>query len=251
MVELPINNPIETKPAAPQASNETAKAPPNIPPTETHVPSGIEDQPHPENTNHEIREWWKVAVETLTFFAVVWYACIARGQLTEMHDATVAAQQGAAAAASAAGTADATLKASKESFRIEQRPYITVSKLDQGTPLQSGESNISLGIHNSGRTPALKIKIFPNVFIGKKRLDVNFTRHSESVLASDKEIVNTYTLSLTETDAKLVVSDTDFLFKGTIRYTDIFKEWHSTTFCARYFPKEQKYKYCETGNEVE
>jgi hypothetical protein len=49
----------------------------------------------------------------------------------------------------------------------------------------------------------------------------------------------------------MVMSGNELVFKGTIQYTDIFKEWHSTTFCARYFPKEKNYKYCEIGNEVE
>jgi len=160
-------------------------------------------------------------------------------------------QKSADAADSAARIANRNADDSERFFRLQNRPFITVSKLEQTTPLESGDSRISLSTHNSGRTPALKLRIFSGVFIGNKAIKLNSAHRSEAVIASDKETTNTYTLSLNETDAKVVMSGSELVFKGTIQYTDIFKEWHSTTFCARYFPKEKNYKYCENRNDVE
>ena len=179
------------------------------------------------------------------------YVHYSSAQWKAMRDQLPLLQKSADAADSAARIANRNADDSERFFRLQNRPFITVSKLEQTTPLESGDSRISLSTHNSGRTPALKLRIFSGVFIGNKAIKLNSAHRSEAVIASDKETTNTYTLSLNETDAKVVMSGSELVFKGTIQYTDIFKEWHSTTFCARYFPKEKNYKYCENRNDVE
>jgi hypothetical protein len=160
MAESPIDNPIESKPAAPQSANESAQAPPNIPPPETHVPSGIEDHRRPENANHKIRECWKVVVETLTFFAVVWYACVASRQLTEMQKSTTATQCAATAATSAATTADQSLKDSRANFQNEQRPFIGLSgNIEKPGIDKDGNVIWNWRLLNYGKSPALDLRV--------------------------------------------------------------------------------------------
>ena len=176
---------------------------------------------------------------------------VMQGQLNEMKAGTVLSQQSSQAASDAVRLSQDAAKDNERYFRIQNRPYVTVDVLEQVTALQPGESRIKLTAHNSGRTPALRLKILSHVFIGGKMLPLNSVHRSESIIASDKEAANGYTLALSESDVKLVMSGTEFVVKGTIKYTDIFKQWHDTTFCARYFLRDNLYKYCETGNDVE
>jgi hypothetical protein len=41
-----------------------------------------------------------------------------------------------------------------------------------------------------------------------------------------------------------------FKIRGDIRYTDIFGEWHPTTYCAVYDGKQDVFKFCPFGNDV-
>jgi hypothetical protein len=80
---------------------------------------------------------------------------------------------------------------------------------------------------------------------------INSGSPSESISTSGKEIVNTYTLNLSKTDAATVNGRAaEFKLLASVRYTDIFNEWHETTMCAKYFPPEGAYKFCESGNQV-
>ena len=93
---------------------------------------------------------------------------VLRRQLREMHDSGVdthtlagATKVSADAAKKAAGIADDTLNSSKESFRIEQRPYV-VAQIPQFvtgafTPDRLIEANVTF--KDVGKTPALKIVV--------------------------------------------------------------------------------------------
>jgi hypothetical protein len=64
--DMPAQNPAEPPSAAQATINEGAQAPPNPPAPEGHVPTGIEEQGHSHNQTENVREWWKVIVETLS-----------------------------------------------------------------------------------------------------------------------------------------------------------------------------------------
>jgi len=131
MADAPIDNALESNSTAQQPTEQSAQTPPNISPPETDVPASIEDQSKPQNTGNNVREWWKVIVETLTLIAVVWYACIAAGQLTQMHKATVAATNAATAAQNATRTEADTLKNSIQSFRVDERAWVEIGNIEK------------------------------------------------------------------------------------------------------------------------
>ncbi len=143
---MPADNPVETPAGTQETANEGAQAPPNAPPPETHIPTGIEDHGHSNNRTENIREWWKVIVETLTLFAVIWYACLASGQLDQMREATVAAT-------SAATTARRAL----EFTETTEQPLIVLQSI-QALNFPNGENpSFVLHFHNYGRNPALNV----------------------------------------------------------------------------------------------
>lgn len=178
---------------------------------------------------------------------------VMRGQLGEIVKQYPELQKSATAAKSAADTADATLKASGQQFKIEERPYITIA-IFQLTPMPASAGSFHVGLHmiNSGKTPALSVKVFARSYVGNRELSLLMPKgRSQVVIGSDKEMENTYTIDFIGTDAQQVTGGTeDFVLKGTVSYTDIFTDPHPTDFCMRYYPKENNYKYCQTGNDV-
>jgi hypothetical protein len=193
------------------------------------------------------RDWLSMLIGFLTLVVVGLYTYFASLQWKEMRKATDATEKAATAAASASQTAAETLKSNQFQFRLEQRPYITITLVEQTTPLQEGASTVTMAFNNSGRTPAMQVKILPDLTVGKRKLPVNFKLKSESTLASDRLLSSPYTITLNSDDFKMAQTD-GLYFTGVITYTDIFKEWHKTTFCAFY--NNGVYKFCEHGNDV-
>jgi hypothetical protein len=215
-------------------------------------------------TNELVREFriaekWVIGTNIILAIIGIFALCIyqgqlnvMRGQLGEIIKQYPELQKSANAATSGSNTANGAFEESKKEFRIQQRPYITLSELRPNGQLMAGNNKLVLSIINSGRTPALKIHILLNAYINQRVImNTNPAERSESVLASDKQISNTYTITLSGSDFA-ETSSREFTVRGTIRYTDIFREWHITSFCGRYSIKEQtQFKYCPDGNEVD
>jgi len=146
VAEEPILNPSESDPAAQKRAAEAAKTQSNPSPPKTDISAGIKDDANSYNGKHDVQEWWKVGVETLTLVAVVWYACIASRQLTQMREATIAT-------ASAAQTASATL----DFTRQINRAYIAV-KPTTGRDISSDLPIIVFRMANLGHVPALTVR---------------------------------------------------------------------------------------------
>jgi hypothetical protein len=106
-------------------------------------------------------EIWLIAINALLLITNIVIASIYFGQLQEMRKATVASERAANAAKSAADTADATLKSSKESFIIEQRPYIVVDENSpfflEHPPTAGQQILANVYLKNIGRTPAVQV----------------------------------------------------------------------------------------------
>jgi hypothetical protein len=172
-------------------------------------------------------------------------------------------QKAANAAGSAAATASDTLKETQaneknsaqlaeQRFHIEQRPYLTVSDVKPNSPLLAGDNQIVLALYNSGKSPALDVRIQTSVFFGDRRIAKNPSKRSESIVGAEKPAFNTYTLSVNSEDfSQIATGKEQIRFTFVVAYTDIFKERHTTRACAYYNPKEVNYKYCEAGNSVE
>lgn len=187
------------------------------------------------------------------FVAAAIYAGVAHRTYREIRAQTGSVKEAADAAKSAADTAAETLKSNKEQFKIEERPYVTAAVF-QVTPMPAsvGAFHIILRLSNSGRTPATKVTIFPQAFIGERRLVLdNPKARSEVFIGSDKDTENGYTINLAAADAQSIGDKTkQFTLKGTVAYSDIFEDSHRTSFCMYYSTEEKNYKYCPQGNDV-
>lgn len=190
-------------------------------------------------------------VAQLTLAAVAIYAAVAAWQLWEMRKATRATQDAANAAKQSADAAVRSATTAENSFRADERPYVTVYSIKSKTgPLKEGDNSIDFSIFNSGKTPALKVENTLHVIVSEKEI-AKFSPNgtSEGVLAGNRVSTNNYTLRLSPRDAKDVAT---LQCKGTVTYIDVIGNAppYQTTFCALYDLKTNEFKFCPSGNDV-
>jgi hypothetical protein len=219
---------------------------------EIWFPETVEQQRSAQQEKQHTTQKVIATTTFLAFLAASIYAGIAACQLKEMRKATKATRDAADAAVSAAGTSRDSLQFVKDSFRISERPYVTVSSFTFDAPLEPDkEIGLSIIADNSGHTPALKVAFSGAAYIDGKMVEGKFMNlKGESVIPSQHPTKAHYTLSFSLTDLDRVAFSTAFKIDGTIRYTDIFNEWHSTTYCAVYDGKQKLFKFCPSGNDV-
>jgi hypothetical protein len=210
---------------------------------------------------------------------------VMRRQLGEIAKQYPEIQKSANAAKSAADTAADTLKSSKESFQIEQRPY-TVVDIPQFVipPMTSGTTSANLTFRNIGRTPAIVSNAQMVLLLlheskdgvpgGKEGLSTflenNFhdLAHKLDMNAKDKyasrvridlapSISDFATRELKQPlmpseVAELEKGDLMLFYLGIIRYTDAFKGSYETQFCFYYFGNNPKtWHICDTHNTIQ
>jgi type II secretory pathway pseudopilin PulG len=206
------------------------------------------------NRSHTLQIWLTVGT-WLAFIAAAIYAGIAARQLWQMKRATYAAEQAANAAKSAAETASQTLISNMSNFHTEQRPYVNPENIRFDPALEQAHdpATIKIDFHNAGRTPALKATFTLDAFVdGKKTVQQPRDFPSELMIPSDRISGTSMNLWIkTPGDFEGIIAGTKHLsIKGVIHYTDIFKEWHPTTFCAVYDARVTKlWVYCP-GNDI-
>jgi len=159
------------------------------------------------------------------------------------------------AARSAAATAKGALNLSVQSFHVSERPYLTADSIrfDAALDQKHNPVIVKLEWHNAGRTPALKALVQIHALInGKETANLPGDFPLEMTIASDRNAGAHFSIWIREPgDFEGIVDGTRKLsIKGSIEYSDIFKESHLTTICAVYDSKVTKeWLYCP-GNDV-
>jgi hypothetical protein len=223
-------------------------------------------------------------VAFVTLIILSGYTAVAAYQAYQMKIATQAARDGAAAAKSAGETALATLNSSKESFQIEQRPYVVTENLQFVVgPLAPGLTSINITFRNIGRTPAIRVKreiallrfhpapkITPSgVAKLVKFLDGSFQnlegtldlaageKYAEAAredLAPNATTFSTGELKepLTAPEIPLIQKgDLTLFYIGVIRYTDAYNGRYETQFCRMYWgPNPNIVHICDSHNLI-
>jgi hypothetical protein len=196
-----------------------------------------------EREEDNARDKKKFRVEIATLIVVAIYAGLTASQ-------GCSTQKAAEAAKSAADTASSALDESRKAFRIEQRPYVTLQSVSFDSPPKSDQDNgLSMIFTNSGRSPALKVAFDAKAEMQGKPVEGSFLHEPGTMIAAQEPSRKHYVLHLGR-DA--IGSDPDGMaFKGTVEYTDIFKECHVTTFCSVYDRKQNVFKFCYSGNDID
>jgi hypothetical protein len=264
------------------SGNPRPSVPPPNPPPGPLTRCGCDNDSFKERSYRLSNRQFVVALVTLIILAI--YTAIAGFQAYQMRIATQAANKSAAAAKKAADTADDTLKSSKASFQIEQRPYMVTENLQFVVgPLAPGLTSANITFRNIGRTPAIRnrrsialLKFHPGPktpggiakFI--KFLEGSFEDlgHNLDLMAADKNAEkaredlapNATTFNTGELKEPLTALDIPGLQKGDltlfyigiVRYTDAYNGSYETQFCYFYFgPNAAIWHLCDSHNIVE
>lgn len=143
-------------------------------------------------------------------------------------------KRSASAALSASETAKGALALSDKALRVSERPYVTIQNIRFDPPLDVGAeiNRVKFGVRNDGRTPALEIVEHITFLNNGTPAELPVFNEGEMLIPS-----NGGTLPVTVSIPKLATSsngESIGVLKGTITYTDIFKDSHSTTFCFNF-----------------
>lgn len=222
-----------------------------------------------------------VVIAVLTAF----YVHYSRAQWQVMRDQLPELQKSAAAAKSAAETADAALKSSQKSFEIDQRPYI-VTEIPQfsgnGLVADKGiQANITF--KNIGRTPALKylvnvtllrydpspkgsrgqarFKRFLNSAfnelksedtVGRKEIDASPTEQDIAPNGTQFSTNQNVIVIPTKEFPRITTSDITLFYVGVASYTDAFGGKYRTEFCYFYFgTNPSTWHICDAYNTIQ
>jgi hypothetical protein len=206
---------------------------------------------------------------------------VMKGQLSELVKQYPELQKSAEAAKSAADTADATLKSSKESFQIEQRPYVIAETPKFIEPWQKTTARSNITFRNIGHSPAFdayelarldkvsfKSRTQTSLILGIDNMFKRIAeeeREAEGPLGQELDKLDLapqattayITKSLAEPTSdndvsKIESGDTILVYIGAIQYKGggDRKQLFETQFCFFFFGKEPIWHYCPTHNTI-
>lgn len=156
------------------------------------------------------------------------------------------AKRSADAAKSSADSAEKTFRANGEQFRISERPYISayVSTSSPPQPLmykpEPQSVDVKLRLANLGKTPAMKVRFVCEAYSGtgpeRKTRFRAFPGVTDFTLGFGEEREVPFLINGMDNNSfgRISTQDTIFIFKGTVKYIDIFKENDATDFCFFY-----------------
>jgi hypothetical protein len=227
----------------------------------------------PENTSvPPSPPWWKfwrrppeivlAIATTVLAIATIILAVIAGIQAYILATTDASTRKFAKAAQSAAGTAKATLEASTQSFRQEQRPYLWASSFNMANPPVCqipGGTRICADVHivNSGRTPAVGVHIHRYATFGtdaEKTINAmkvpTYTSPSGDMPGSVGDKWGTAATDVIDdaTAKDILDGKTSIYVYGVVQYFDIFDDYHETGFCSLRLPNNGPFMTCEYGN---
>ena len=235
---------------------------------ETKRPPDLVKEHATERKEDAAHEKKKFVVECITLAVVAIYAGLTAWQGCSTKTAADAAQ-------SAAITADATLKSSKEQFRTDERPYLWAGPKaafsdtkGQGVifiPVGNDKVsvNIAVDVVNSGKSPAIEViatpshlKIGPSEVAAKEAKDwrPDYPDFAGAILNSSTNV------SLTVgTETQVITKEQGTLWKqgkwqiyvvGAVKYRDVFApriEPYETTYCFVLLPTGKPFGNCASG----
>jgi len=147
------------------AYEQTCQTPPILR-AELQVPQPVEVQTSPKDKK-QAREWYRLAVETLTLLAVIGYAAITIRMWREMIFTRHQAQHAVDAAQQSAGAALQANIAASNRFAIDQRPYVWVPDVEPLPVVALQRLRADVFFVNYGKSPAMNESGVGKIFFGK------------------------------------------------------------------------------------
>jgi hypothetical protein len=216
---------------------------------ENHATHVILETPIPVRVG---RDWLALFVSVLTLLVLALYTSYTHVQADLATVTTAETLVGVHAARDSADTAKQVSDNATKSFHVSERPYVTVDNVEFDTALEPDQDiGFSVICDNSGRSPALKVSYVTTAFLDNKRIGEPVAHEGATVIASGHPTKNHFIMNFSSPDiTHIKASDNAFKIQGEIKYTDIFGEWHPTTWCFLYDGKQKVFKFCQSGNDV-
>ena len=183
-----------------------------------------------------------VLTVTLVFVGLQWLSMV--DTLKEMQEQTQPMIDAAKAATSAADTSAAALRDSQRSFRIQNRPYVTVEiarlvyRPEGGKRLEG-----TLLIRNSGHTPAIGLR--PDISIEGRTSELPAVITRTAAVKSRMDIGSTQPAVVPvpgggpirpDSALKIESGEVVVYIYGFLDYSDVFGCTYTTEFCGYYDP---------------
>jgi hypothetical protein len=247
----------------------------------TQIPIRVKTETE-ESKPERIWKWVKGALEVLGILAVIFYTVLANKQWHEMISARHQTQRAveindrsAAASEQQARDADAALANSDKFFRRDQRAYVSVKDPVLHDPQITSQQAVVVSFHliNTGKTPAEFMQHFGLVSLQKSRgwdgeekafASVNPNKPSRLDIgapippnASDSffsisTLLNGEPPKWTPDEVTDILSGKRFIYAaGTVEYSDVFSERHTSEFCARWSVSHGDWEWCTLHNHIE
>jgi len=221
-----------------------------------HRPQAEIDQENSRAARHETRdtnrlrlETWGVVVGAIVAFATLGQLYLTKRAVNIAAISADAAQKGAAASQESVSATRQSIESSVNAIQLDQRAWISASINlwnDSGKPMMeipaAGQPLIvRISYKNSGKTPALHVKIFarregfiasdkfPSFEYGESKYGSPTTIPPDSNVVMDDVI--TRTLVQSDRD-KIFSKDWRLYVHGRVAYDDVFGKAHITEFCS-------------------
>ena len=177
-------------------------------------------------------------------------------------DADTEAAKAAKVSADAAGRSvrltEQAMRSGDESFRIQERPYAFPMEISLKEGIQSDKrTRFVIQPGNSGKTPALNVRIFTDVSVGQMptgnhRITGTSQASDQVTLAANTRLESNFWVVLDRASVVDIESGKRTLaIRGTMIYSDIFKKTHRSWFCAYWHREDRVFRFCPEGNAVE
>jgi hypothetical protein len=152
-----------------------------------------------------------------------------------------------------ADAAESAAKTAELSLKIGERPYLWAPAMIPQSSFPSKERvQIDIQIYNYGKTPAMDVHPAFNVFINDMKIPRKTDDKGQGILPPGATLTDPFWIT---PDNEAVFRDVEsgkskFSIRGTITYTDVFQDSHITEVCSLFNPQDQKFKFCDSGNEI-
>lgn len=225
-----------------------------------------------ENRYRSLQLMFNIILGIASVFTLgaIWYqGYIMRRTLTETHtiaqatqDQARAAADNAASASASASIAKASLESSQSAFEAEERAYLWDSSFNMSNPPTCqipGGTRICADVHisNTGRTPAIGVRIFRNATFGPnaertiKAMKIpSYTVPSGDMLGTTGDKWGTAPTPVVDdkTARDILEGRVSIYVYGVAQYFDVFGEYHETGFCSYRLPANGPFISCPYGN---
>lgn len=271
--------------------NKLANAPQkHISISELKIPQAIIDEYHTNQQEQSRKDRKRFCVEVATLIVISLYTAIAAYQGYKMRQATDAAKESAAAAASASKTAEGSLmeiqkqteamqiaadankktvelaerniKATQEQFRQDQRAWMGFSETPQWQTVVNKPLIVTVFFKNMGKTPAKKVQIAAMGEIVSERESPNFALENsatreravlvfpQQVISHDVNVTLPHTVLDSITFNDIKNGTKRIYIHGIHTYWDIFNRHQWITFCFYLRADGSKTEMCKEHNDT-